>query len=443
MTIFCFFLQPGLLVGGTVLGPPHLVFSAGEMNVRRMYLRKVNQCLLNLILVCLSISLNGCLESSADANGTMVHADRIAEGGVGDGDTGAGDSASETLGSFLDAELDAFSISDLDPTQHPIDAMYSPAGDAGGEEDGGGVADAEVLRDGHLCEIDIETCPLHSATGETRSPIVLVHGFMGWGAHPWLDYFFGISSELSDLGYAVFTAQLSPVQSTVLRANELLESIESMVRCSCTGKVNLVAHSQGGLDSRYIVDVLGADNLVESITTIASPHHGFELADAAMENRGQGLEFVSSLVAILATLGLDAPLNEQNLRATLSSMTIANRTEYNDTYPPHQAVPVYSIAGFTGWLTERPDFCERGLWPSPRRGDVVEPALWSSYLLLGGSSTPNDGVVPTESCIWDQFLGCVAADHWDQIGQVAGITGTFRYKDLYQKIGAFLKDQGH
>ena len=143
-----------------------------------------------------------------------------------------------------------------------------------------------------------------------------------------------------------------------------------------------------------------------------------------------------------STLSLDTSL-EQDLRATLSSMTIATRSEYNDIYPPNHMVPVYSITGFTGPLTEMPSYCEQGLWSSPSRGDVVEPALWSSYLLLGGSSTPNDGVVPTISCIWDQFLGCIAADHWDQIGQVAGITGTFRYKELYRKIGAFLKDQGH
>ena len=373
----------------------------------------------------------------------MTHADVGSPGGGGRVDRALGDAQGEQSQTFVDADVDAASIYNLDATPQAMDLIHSQGGDATFEDDGVDLTDARDSEDQIHCEIDIDACPLHSRTGETRSPIVLVHGFMGWGDRPWLDYFFGISSELTNLGYAVFTAQLSPVQSTALRANELLDSIQSMVACSCTGKVNLVAHSQGGLDSRYVVDVLGGTDLVESITTIASPHHGFELADAVMENRGDGLEFLSSLVAILATLSLDTSLDEQDLRATLSSMTIATRAEYNDIYPPNDMVPVYSITGFTGPLTEMPSICERGLWSSPRRGDVVEPALWSSYLLLGGSSTPNDGVVPTASCIWDQFLGCIAADHWDQIGQVAGITGTFRYKELYRRIGAFLTDQGH
>ena len=408
-----------------------------------MYLRRVNHYVLKLVFVCLGLSSTGCLKSSPEPNSPKSHADVGSPGGGDRVDRDLGDAQDEQSQTIIDADIDAAPIYNLDASPHNMDLIHSQGGDATVEEDGVELTDAGGAEDQEHCEIDIDACPLHSRTGETRSPIVLVHGFMGWGDRPWLDYFFGISSELTNLGYAVFTAQLSPVQSTALRANELLGSIQSMVRCSCTGKVNLVAHSQGGLDSRYVVDVLGGTDLVESITTISSPHHGFELADAAMENRGEGLEFLSSLVAILATLSFDTSLDEQDLRATLSSMTIATRSEYNDIYPPNDMVPVYSITGFTGPLTEMPSYCEQGLWSSPSRGDVVEPALWSSYLLLGGSSTPNDGVVPTISCIWDQFLGCIAADHWDQIGQVAGITGTFRYKELYRRIGAFLKDQGH
>jgi triacylglycerol esterase/lipase EstA (alpha/beta hydrolase family) len=39
------------------------------------------------------------------------------------------------------------------------------------------------------------------------------------------------------------------------------------------------------------------------------------------------------------------------------------------------------------------------------------------HVAHGLELTPNDGVVSVESAIWGDFLGCVPADHADEIGQ--------------------------
>src|SRR5262249_10471916 len=43
--------------------------------------------------------------------------------------------------------------------------------------------------------------------------------------------------------------------------------------------INVIAHSMGGLDARYLLSRLGLGDRVRSLTTIATPHHGTAAAD--------------------------------------------------------------------------------------------------------------------------------------------------------------------
>jgi triacylglycerol lipase len=47
-------------------------------------------------------------------------------------------------------------------------------------------------------------------------------------------------------------------------------------------KVNIIAHSRGGLDSRYMISVLGCERYVASLTTISTPHNGSKTMDILM-----------------------------------------------------------------------------------------------------------------------------------------------------------------
>ena len=44
-------------------------------------------------------------------------------------------------------------------------------------------------------------------------------------------------------------------------------------------KVNIIAHSKGGLDSRYAISCLGMDKYVATLTTINTPHYGCDMVD--------------------------------------------------------------------------------------------------------------------------------------------------------------------
>ena len=72
----------------------------------------------------------------------------------------------------------------------------------------------------------------------------------------------------------------------------------------------------------------------------------------------------------------------------------------------------------------------------------MEPALLLTHGYLGGSRVPNDGIVTVEACIWGRFLGCIAADHFDQVGQISGLSD-FDFRDFYREHASFLANEGH
>ena len=167
------------------------------------------------------------------------------------------------------------------------------------------------------------------------------------------------------------------------------------------------------------------------------------MADDVVERRGLGPAFLDALAVLTSTLFLGSATDEADFRATLNSMSKATRTAYNQTYPDPPSVPIYSYAGFTGILSDGGDICETGERTPPTRGDIVEPALLGMYGILGGPRRPNDGIVPTADCVWGRFLGCIAADHFDQIGQVAGLSDQFDFRQFFREHARFLVEQGH
>jgi hypothetical protein len=110
-------------------------------------------------------------------------------------------------------------------------------------------------------------------------PIVLAHGVLGFDAlplgflHP--AYFRGVAETLRKAGNEVHVIRVSPVAGIAVRAAQLARQIRDIP----AERVNIVAHSMGGLDARYAISVLGLGDRVASLTTIGTPHHGTPLAD--------------------------------------------------------------------------------------------------------------------------------------------------------------------
>lgn len=173
------------------------------------------------------------------------------------------------------------------------------------------------------------------ATRSNHYPIVLVHGFMGWGREEvfGLKYWGGTTDyeqELTAHGYKTFTATVGPVASNWDRACELYAYIKggtvdygyahskknghsrygrtypglytewgNLTTLGKINKIHLVSHSMGGQTARTLVQLLkegseeertatpsqlsplfeGGKSWVHGVVTIATPHDGTTLAD--------------------------------------------------------------------------------------------------------------------------------------------------------------------
>ncbi|MCK6685663.1 MAG: triacylglycerol lipase, partial [Thermoanaerobaculia bacterium] len=121
--------------------------------------------------------------------------------------------------------------------------------------------------------------PAAAQTGytQTRYPIVLCHGMAGFDRlFGVLDYWYAIPSDLRSGGARVFVTQVSSFNSTEARGEQLLSQVKQIIALTGAAKVNLIGHSHGGLDVRYVA--AARPDLVASVSTIGSPHKGADLA---------------------------------------------------------------------------------------------------------------------------------------------------------------------
>lgn len=137
------------------------------------------------------------------------------------------------------------------------------------------------------CAFEQEKCDLNNIRKEseickTRYPILLVHGVF-FRDVKLLNYWGRIPSELIKNGAEVYYGQQESAASVADCAKQLVEKIEKIVAETGCEKVNIIAHSKGGLDSRYALRILGASKYVASLTTINTPHRGCVFAEYLLE----------------------------------------------------------------------------------------------------------------------------------------------------------------
>ena len=115
----------------------------------------------------------------------------------------------------------------------------------------------------------------------TKYPILLVHG-MFFRDFKHLTYWGRIPDELEANGATIFYGQQHSAATVAECARELTDRIEDIVRETGCRKVNVIAHSKGGLDMRYALQNFGVARYVASLTTVSTPHNGCIFADFLM-----------------------------------------------------------------------------------------------------------------------------------------------------------------
>ena len=112
---------------------------------------------------------------------------------------------------------------------------------------------------------------------KTKYPIILVHGVMVKDFR-FFKAFGRIEKVLKDNGYIVYTAKTDGLGTIENNAQQLKDYINHILETEKIDKVNLIAHSKGGLDSKYYIEELDETNNVASLTTLCTPYKGSPIA---------------------------------------------------------------------------------------------------------------------------------------------------------------------
>lgn len=113
---------------------------------------------------------------------------------------------------------------------------------------------------------------------ETKYPVLLVHGVF-FRDSKLLNYWGRIPAELEKNGAVVYYGEQQSALSVEESSKELADKIKDIASKTGCGKLNIIAHSKGGLDARYAISMLGCDKYVASLTTVNTPHRGCIFAE--------------------------------------------------------------------------------------------------------------------------------------------------------------------
>jgi triacylglycerol lipase len=331
--------------------------------------------------------------------------------------------------------------------------------------------------DPRLCALAGWACPdspnPQVSSTATRYPLVFVSGI---DDSPVFDWNPNILEALRAQGGEAHHVVLSSWMPTAARAADLADSLATLRRAAPGGKVNLICYAVAGLDCRYLVSQGGlyAGNAgaradvtagIASITTIATPHRGTRVADAAivaLQSSTVG-EVLSTLFGITDMVVPD----DATLVETLRGLTVDALSSFNQTVTDDPSLPIDSFAGVSTMFAQRSD-ADAAVLQAQCVDDAGQPAFLRqpdtmdalNPLLLAPSvfshtardargavvSTPSDGMIAIASAKWGRFRGCLPADHYDVIGQIGNrardpLTG-FDARRFYAWLAADLAGRG-
>ena len=287
-----------------------------------------------------------------------------------------------------------------------------------------------------------------------RYPLVLAHGFFGFDEVGPLGYFNGAEDALRDAGFAAYVTAVEPIASSVeTRGPELGREIACIAQMAGVDKVNLVGHSQGGLDSRVVAAHPYFSQYVASVTTVSTPHRGTLIADAALGLLPDGEVSEALLDAIADFWGylVGAPDTDADVQASLIQLSATHSSDFNLAFPDNPNIRYYSWSGRTVLTVLSFDYggdeCDGGAFENPDARDLVDIELSLTYEFLDLFSGRNDGLVTIASSKWGTFMGWIATDHADQIGLLSFPTTNpfsgYNHEEFFVQVADDLENRGH
>ena len=217
---------------------------------------------------------------------------------------------------------------------------------------------------------------------KTKYPIMLVHG-MGFRDRKRLGYWGRIPEKLKEYGAGIYYGNQDGNASVEYNALLLKKSLYKALRDSGAEKLNIIAHSKGGLEARYLISSLGQADKIASLTTISTPHNGSITVDKLMKLPEFMIKSAAGITDLFMRLFGDE--NPDTYRV-FYQLTTRFAERFNIENPDADEV-LYQSFGFA------------------MNNPLSDILLTIPYLFVKACEGRNDGLLSERAVRWTNFMG--------------------------------------
>ena len=229
----------------------------------------------------------------------------------------------------------------------------------------------------------------------TKYPVVLVHGMMAKDFRFW-HAFRGIAGFLRKQNITVYVTNQDGVGAVATNAAQLKAEILKILEKEQCDKVNLIAHSKGGVDARYMISRLDMAEHVASLTTLSTPHHGSGLSARLLKMPHFMARIIAGTTNLTFRLLGDKKPDMLQLGLDLTPEAMA---QFNETASNHPGVYYQS---FSSTAPDKKAFLRHIPYQISRHCEQDD----------------TDGMVSVGSSKWGNYRGSVGGnvDHFQMVG---------------------------
>ncbi|GHV61999.1 hypothetical protein AGMMS49587_07610 [Spirochaetia bacterium] len=205
-----------------------------------------------------------------------------------------------------------------------------------------------------------------------------MHGLVAHDKEEDTDNWGRIPDALREDGVDLYFGNTEGMGSYESNAAILKSAIEEILLKTNKEKVNIIGHSKGGLDARYLIWRYNLGDKVASLTMISTPHHGWEFADLLYKKHAARPGFGKGLLKKYSRL---YGKKEQDIYDVIYQLTSENMGEFNALVQPDERV-FYQT------------------YYSTMRNAFDDPGYFYTFLYIKHVSGKNDGIVSEQSVRW-------------------------------------------
>lgn len=255
---------------------------------------------------------------------------------------------------------------------------------------------------------------------KTRYPLLLAHGlgvtehgglYVPWGRVP--DVLRAHGAEVCFGGQDAW----GRIETGAAQLAEAVRKIRHLYDCE---RVNIIAHSKGGLEARHLISAMGYGKCIASLTMLSTPNRGSRVAELLLHARPG--------VAVWAR-GNDAwwrqggDKHPDALRAG-EQLTPAYLETFNRTHPDASCVYYQS-------------------WGARLGKHNADAAMRLTHGLFYPAHGDSDGLVTPQSARWGRYRGTLMGVSHQQLVDAQGVdSGGFDVRGFYVRLVQELVQMG-